>query len=135
MNDPFANAWVQLLGYPVMLTLVGMYTRRLGRREGDRTPRRNDWALGTTLLIMTFGVVVSDIRAAEPGVDVTPALGWLLMTMLGLFVSVDLDREYSWQRERGGSRTEAKDLLVGIIGPNTIALLLYAAYQYQKGGR
>ncbi len=29
MRDPFANAAVQLLGYPLMLTLVGMYTRRV----------------------------------------------------------------------------------------------------------
>jgi len=64
MRDPFANAAVQLLGYPLILTLVGMYTRRLGRRDGDASPRRNDWAIDTTLLFMTFGVVVSDMRMA-----------------------------------------------------------------------
>jgi hypothetical protein len=34
MRDPFTNVWVQLLAYPLMLTLAGMYTRRLGRRDG-----------------------------------------------------------------------------------------------------
>ena len=132
MNDPFANAWVQLLGYPLMLTLVGMYTRRLGRREGDRTPRRNDWALGTTLLFMTFGVVVSDIRTTAPGVDVTPALGWLLMTMLGLFGSVDLDREHSWKRDDRGDKTETKKIGLGILIPDIAALGIYCFYQFNK---
>jgi hypothetical protein len=132
MRDPFANAAVQLLGYPLMLTLVGMYTRRLGRREGDPTPRRNDWAIGTTLLFMTFGIVVSDIRLAEAGTDLSPALGWLQVLVLGLLIYVDIDREHSWERI-GGQKTGTKRLLVGIVLPNTFALAIYTAYQVQKG--
>ena len=132
MRDPFANAAVQLLGYPLMLTLVGMYTRRLGRREGDPTPRRNDWAIGTTLLFMTFGIVVSDIRLAGVGTDVSPAIGWLLVLVLALLMSVDVDREHSWQRD-GGKRTGTKRLLVGIVLPDTFALVIYTVYQVQKG--
>jgi hypothetical protein len=132
MRDPFANAAVQLLGYPLILTLVGMYTRRLGRREGDPTPRRNDWAIATTLLFMTFGIVVSDIRLAGAGTDPSPALGWLLVLILGLLMSVDVDREHSWQRD-GGEKTGTKRLLVGIVLPDTFALVVYTAYQVQKG--
>ena len=132
MRDPFANAAVQLLGYPVMLTLVGMYTRRLGRREGDPTPRRNDWAIGTTLLFMTFGIVVSDIRLAGAGTDPSPPLGWLLVLVLALLMSVDVDREHSWQRN-GGEMTGTKGLLVGIVLPDTFALVVYTVYQVQKG--
>lgn len=133
MRDPFENAWVQLLGYPVMLTLIGMYTRRLGRREGDPTPRRNDWAIGTSLLFMTFGVVVSDIRAAAAGTHVAPTLGWLLVVVLAMFASVDLDREHSWQCDSGGTTTGTKKMLIGIVIPDTVALLLYTGYQFQKG--
>ncbi|WP_331022965.1 hypothetical protein [Longimicrobium sp.] len=115
-----------------MLTLVGMYTRRLGRREGDPTPRRNDWAIGTTLLFMTFGIVVSDIRLAEAGTDVSPAIGWLLVLVLALLMSVDVDREHSWQRD-GGKLTGTKRLLVGIVLPDTFALVIYTVYQVQKG--
>jgi hypothetical protein len=135
MRDPFANSVVQLLGYPLMLTLVGMYTRRLGRREGDLTPRRNDWAIGTTLLFMTFGVVVSDIRMAPVAADVSPSLGWLLIVLLGLLISVDIDRTRSWVRDSANRMTDTKRLGVGIIGPNILALGIYCSYQIVKTWR
>jgi hypothetical protein len=135
MRDPFANTWVQLLGYPLMLTLVGMYTRRLGRREGDPTPRRNDWAIGTTLLFMTFGVVVSDIRMAPVAADVSPSVGWLLIVLLGLVISLDIDRTHSWGRDAGNRMTDTKRLGIGIIGPNIVALGIYCGYQASKTWR
>lgn len=135
MRDPFTNAAVQLLGYPLMLTLVGMYTRRLGRREGDPAPRRNDWAIGTTLLFMTFGVVVSDIRTAPVGADVSPGVGWLLIVLLGLLISVDIDRARSWVRDSANMMTDTKRLGMGIIGPNILALGIYCSYQIVKTWR
>ncbi|HEY0024477.1 MAG TPA: hypothetical protein VGB24_16300 [Longimicrobium sp.] len=135
MRDPFANAAVQLLGYPLMLTLVGMYTRRLGRRDGDPSPRRNDWAIGTTLLFMTFGVVVSDMRVAPVEADVSPGVGWLLIVLLGLVISLDIDRTHSWARDAGNRMTDRKRLGVGIIGPNILALGIYCSYQIVKTWR
>jgi hypothetical protein len=135
MRDPFANAAVQLLGYPLMLTLVGMYTRRLGRRDGDASPRRNDWAIGTTLLFMTLGVVVSDIRVAPMEADVSPGIGWLLTVLLALLASVDIDRTHSWVRDTGNRMTDTKRLGIGIVGPNIVALGIYCGYQVSKTWR
>ncbi|HEY0035534.1 MAG TPA: hypothetical protein VGB66_02540 [Longimicrobium sp.] len=89
-----------------MLTLVGMYTRRRGRRDGDASPRRNDWAIGTTLLFMTLGVVVSDMRVAPVQADVSPGVGWLLIVLLGLVISLDIDRTHSWARDAGNRMTD-----------------------------
>lgn len=135
MKDPFANAWVQLLAYPLLLTVVGMYTRRLGRRDGDASPRRNDWAIGTTLLFVTLGVVVSDIRVAPVQTDVSPGVGWLLIVLLGLVISLDIDRTHSWVRDAGNRMTDTKRLGIGIIGPNIVALGICCGYQGSKTWR
>ncbi|HLM66910.1 MAG TPA: hypothetical protein VK358_05240 [Longimicrobium sp.] len=133
MFNPFANPWIQLLGIPVILCLVGMYARRLGRRDGDDSPRRNDWAIATTLLFMTFGIVVSDIRQAPAGTDVSAMLTWLLFTLVAIFVSVDVDRTHSWEVDEQGVKTTTKRLGRGIILPDVMSLALYCVYQSQKG--
>jgi hypothetical protein len=52
--------------------------------------------------------------------------------LLGLVISLDIDRTHSWARDAGNRMTDTKRLGIGIIGPNAAALLLYCGYQLSK---
>jgi hypothetical protein len=55
MGNIVASAGFQVAAVPLVLMLVGVFAKRLGRRDGDESPRRNDWAVGTTVLLMLLG--------------------------------------------------------------------------------
>jgi hypothetical protein len=63
-RDLILTALLQVALIPLGLMIVGVFARRLGRRDGDNSPRRNDWAVGTTMLLMLLGTVVADIPSA-----------------------------------------------------------------------
>jgi hypothetical protein len=75
MEKIVASAWFQVAIVPLILTTIGVFARRFGRRDGDDSPRSNDWAVGTTVLLMLFGTVLGDIRTAQA--QVSQLLAWL----------------------------------------------------------
>src|SRR5688572_3489565 len=68
--------WFHILVVPVILMGLGMLARRLGRRDGDPSPQRNDMAVGTSVLLMSFGAVAADLRNESNIADVVDLLGW-----------------------------------------------------------
>jgi hypothetical protein len=60
MGNIVASAWFHVAGMPFVLMLVGVFAKRLGRRDGDDSPRRNDWAVGTTVLLMLLGTMTDN---------------------------------------------------------------------------
>ncbi|HZG44048.1 MAG TPA: hypothetical protein VEY93_13920 [Longimicrobium sp.] len=67
--------------------------------------------------------------------DVSPGVGWLLIVLLGLVISLDIDGTQSWARDAGNRMTDTKRLGMGIIGPNILALGIYCSYQIVKTWR
>ena len=132
MAEIFKSAWFQVAGLPLIFLLIGVYARRLGRRDGDDTPRRNDWAVATSILLMTFGTVASDLRNAKTGEEVAALLGWLIGLLIMLFISMDYDRHLAWERDESGLPKQGKRLFVGILIPDSVSLLIFAIYQYRK---
>lgn len=131
MANLLGNAWVQVTLVPLLLLLVGVFARRLGRRDGDKSPRGNDWAVGTTLLLMVLGTILGDIRA--PNASVTVSLMWLIGVLCTAFLSLDHDRYRSWKRDAAtGVPTEEKRIWVGIIFPDILCLCVFGFYQAQK---
>ncbi|HEY3138589.1 MAG TPA: hypothetical protein VGL29_21370, partial [Blastocatellia bacterium] len=84
-----ASWWVQIGGIPLLLMLVGVFAKRLGRRDGDDSPRINDWAVGTTILLMVLGAALVDLRNVGGASDLGGRLGWLVGILLTVFVSID----------------------------------------------
>src|SRR5689334_18182212 len=109
--------------------------RRLGRRDGDDTPRRNDWALSTTILLMSLGKISGDLlEVISKGVDPQKTAHiayWLLGLVIVTFVSVDRDRYASWVVE-GDRPTRLKRIWGGIVLPDAVALAIFSLYQYLK---
>jgi hypothetical protein len=120
---------LQVACIPLLLMLVGVFARRLGRRDGDNSPRRNDWAVGTTVLLMLLGTVVADFRTAA---DVSYLLMWLVGVLATAFLSLDHDRYKSWERDSQGLPTAVKRLWVGVVFQNVLCLIVFGTYQAWK---
>jgi hypothetical protein len=126
------NPWVQVVAVPLTLLIIGVLARRLGRRDGDPSPRRNDWAIGTTLLLMALGTILGDLWDQQS--RVTFPLYWLIGVLMAAFVSLDHDRSMSWVRDAAGLPTDRKRIFVGIVLPDVLCLGIFGAYQAHKVG-
>jgi hypothetical protein len=100
MGKIVASAWFQVAVVPLMLMMVGVFAKRLGRRDGDNSPRSNDWAVGTTILLMLLGTVLGDLRTAQG--RTSELLAWLIGVLFTAFLSLDHDRFRSWKRNDKG---------------------------------
>src|SRR5438132_6351514 len=79
---------VQTAVVPLGFLIVGVYARRLGRRDGDETPRRNDWAAATSVILMSLGKVSGDLlEASSRGTDTLNIVYWLLGLLIAAFIS------------------------------------------------
>lgn len=126
----------QVIGAPLAFLLIGVFARRLGRRDGDDSPRRNDWAVATTVLLMTLGSVSGDLlEAIRRGDNAQNAAYWLIGLLCATFVSVERDRYTSWVLGADNKPSRLKRILGGIIFPDVVALLIFSAYQYMKLGK
>ena len=131
MDSILASRWFQILMVPLILMLVGVLAKRLGRRDGDDSPRQNDWAVGTTILLMLLGIMVGDLRGAHTQVE--GLLGWLVGLLITTFFSLDHDRFRSWERDAADNKpTNTKRLWVGVILPDVLCLAMFAIYQGHK---
>jgi hypothetical protein len=100
------SAWFQIAVVPLFLMLIEIFAKRLGRRAGDTSPARNDFAVGTTILLMLFGIAVGDVgRAASDPAELVAFLGFLVVVACVLFVSMEHDRFRSWERDAQGLPT------------------------------
>jgi hypothetical protein len=131
MAKIFANPWFQVAAVPIILMIVGVLARRLGRRDGDDSSRRNDWAVGSTLLLMALGTILGDLRDAQSAIGDLP--WWLVGVLLAAFISLDHDRYRSWERDNTtGLPKKDKRIFVGIVIPDILCLITFASYQAHK---
>lgn len=140
MND--SAFWLQVVLLPAALLVVGMYARRLGRRDGDDSFRRNDWAVNTTILLMMFGKTATELVRIMTTPNATPVAGnvnpggnamiWFLAVIAVLVASLDYDRTRSWERDKDGAPTHKKKLWGGIVFPVAVAIITFAFYQYDQ---
>jgi hypothetical protein len=138
MTRMLVHPIAEVVVIPVLLMLVGVLARRLGRRDGgDDTPRINDAAVCTTMLLMCLTKIVAGLEGAahqncEGGVDVIAGLRWLILIMASLFFSVDHDRYRSWKLNARRRPTGIKRPLVGIVLPNSLSLVAFCTYQLER---
>ena|SRR6266540_1389804 len=132
MQGLFSSAWFQVVAVPPILMLVGVFARRLGRRDGDTSPRANDWAVATTVLLMLLGIIFGDLR--DPKAQTTELLGWLIGVLFTGFASLDHDRYRSWERDANNAPTDRKRIWVGVVIPDMLCLVVFGVYQGQKVG-
>jgi len=127
-----AAPWFQIGAIPLVLMLVGVLAKRLGRRDGDNAAPRNDCAVSTSVLLIVLGLAVVDVRNAQDASAIANDLGWLVGILFSVFLSIDHDRFRSWERNDQGLPTDRKRMLIGVILPDLLALALFASYQSQK---
>lgn len=132
MKEILSSPWFQIGGIPIVLMLVGVFAKRLGRPDGDDSPRINDWAVGTTILLMILGASLVDLKNIGNPSDVSPHLGWVIGILLTVFISIDHDRFRSWIRGNDGLPLKRKRLFVGVIIPDILSLVIFGFYQAQK---
>ena len=134
VNPVIMNPWVQVAAVPLVLMLIGVLARRLGRRDGDDTHRANDWAVGTTLLLMALGTILGDLfNTAQPSAQIV-LIYWLLGVLAAAFVSLNQDRYVSWARDTNGLPMKHKRLFMRIIFPDALCFSIFGAYQAHKVG-
>jgi hypothetical protein len=124
LSDPITQA----IAIPMVFVLIGVLANRLGRRDGDDSPRRNDWAVGTTLLLTTLGVVASDLPTFAQRNDFVTFFGAFILYLAFVFLSIDNDRYRSWERKSDGQPLTTKHIVWGILLPNVIGLVSFFAY-------
>src|SRR2546426_387446 len=105
---------------PLLFVFAGALANRLGRRDSDDTPIRNVWAVGTTVLLMTVGTVIADVKNAAQG-QVLSFVGWFIVVLVLMLASVDNDRYKSWSRDNEKKPTKEKDLFWGIWLPASVS--------------
>jgi hypothetical protein len=133
-NDLEIALIVQSAILPVISLMIGVFARQLGRRDGDESPRPNDWAAATSVLLMTFGKVAGDmIEAIRKGhdKDALNTMWWTLGLLIVAFLSIKRDRYDSWVIVEG-KPSKLKRRWGGIIIPNVVAVGVFAVYQYFK---
>jgi len=109
---------------------IGVYARRLGRRDNDPSPRRDDWAVNTTILLMALGAAFADLRAGASIIAVR--IAWVLGILFAVFVSINHDRFESWERDEKGLPLHKKRLFFGIVLPDLCSLVIFGLFQALK---
>ena len=123
----------QILVLPVILLLIGVFAKRLGKRDGDDSPGLNDWAVSTTVLLMTFSKVSADIPLVSQDLrELTETIFWLFGILFVIFLSIDHDRFRSWVKDATGHPTKDKRLFIGVLWPDVLSILVFSAYQTEK---
>ena len=131
MQTYLATDWGKLLVVPLAFLLINVFVRRLGRRDGDKSPRRNDWAVATSVLMMVIATIVRDIQNTQ--IDPSGGLTWIVVLLASVFVSTDHDRHRSWiHNPTTGTVTEHKRLWVGIVLPDIVSIVVFVGYLYLK---
>jgi hypothetical protein len=131
---------------PLALALIfigsGLAAKFLSRRDNDPAPKVNEWALSTTICLMTLGKIASDYFVPNAGAASSdaaagtasstashnPNLGWAI-GLAALLWSIFWDRYASWI---AGSNPGKKKLWIGVIIPDIVAvgaLFLYFVYR------
>lgn len=127
------STWFQVGVIPLALMIVGVFANQLGRRDGDDSPRRNDWAVNTTLLLMVLGTILGDLGEKQQQIgELLNLLGWLIGVLVAAFASLSYDRYSSWERDQAGLPLKSKRWWRGIIGPDIAAVIIFAAFQAHK---
>jgi len=128
------SAFFQIAVVPLALMVVGVFANQLGRRDGDDSPTRNDWAVNTTLLLMVLGAILGDLGDNKLQLnDVVNLFGWLVGVLVAAFASLSYDRYSSWERDpTTKAPLKAKSIWLGIIVPDLAALVIFAAFQAHK---
>ena len=121
-----------VLGVPLFLMFVGVLANRLGRADGDDTPKINDLAVGTLVLLTALGVVAGSLTQTQSSQDVLTATGWLVLILFVLFASIDNDRYRSWHKDANGKVTKRKHWFWGIILPDLLSFVILIMYQLSK---
>ena len=114
---------------PLVFVAVGVYANRLGRKDGDETPKINYFAVGTSVFIMSLATILADIHFNEQGY-VEGNFGWVAVYLLCIFVSIDVDRYSSWVRCDQGLPTEKKHLWRGVVFPNSLGIIAFCLYRF-----
>ena len=117
---------------PVIFIVIGIIAARLGRKDGDTSPLKNTMCVGTSVILMSLSVIITDgiIHISSPN---SPLAGsywvFLLLFIFLIFYSIDNDRYASWERDGEGNPTDAKKVWAGIVIPNFLALVSFVGYQ------
>jgi len=61
MKDFLSSPSFHFIGIPIIFVLIGVFANRLGRRDGDKSPKRNDFSVGTTTILTALGAIASDL--------------------------------------------------------------------------
>jgi hypothetical protein len=114
---------------PLIFVAVGVYANRLGCKDGDSTPRMNYYAVGTSVFIMSLATILADVHVNTDGA-LEGNFGWVVIYLLCIFVSIDVDRYSSWVRCEDGFPTEKKHLFRGVIIPNGLGVFAFCLYRF-----
>lgn len=126
--------WMQAVLVPLIFVFLGLFAKQLGRRDGDNTPPINDWAVGTSIVLMTISHISADLLAFEETDKKisTSVLVFILLLFFFLY-SIYHDRNRSWKKDKQtGIKTGEKSLFVGVLLPNLISVILFIIYQLLK---
>jgi hypothetical protein len=134
LNHIISSRVFNIAGIPILLLFIGVFARRLGRRDGDDSPRLNDWAVGTPILLMVFSTILSDLRNITNPNDIPDHLMIFIGIMFTAFMSIDHDRYRPWKRDNNGFPLKEKNLFHGIILPNFVCVSVFGLYQAYKIG-
>jgi hypothetical protein len=131
--------WFQAIVPPLIFLVMGVFANKLGRKDGDDSPRRNDWAVSTTVLLMTFGKVTADLltratASESQGRGVGGTVVWMLGIIAAVFISMEHDRYRSWVKDSDGKLGKEKRVVVGILVPDIVSIIIFGAYQMWSVG-
>jgi hypothetical protein len=111
----------------IVFVSFGVLVKFAGRRDNDPSPKRNEFAVSTSVSLMTLSKIFADLFANTP-----PSHALLLMAAIGLlpplFFAV-FDRYVSWDASNAPPK---KKIWLGIVVPDIMAILVLFSYYWLR---
>ncbi len=137
---------VTVLLIPLLFVGIGVCARLLGRYDGNPSPKRENFAVATPMLLMTFSTIVADLvqlanNASAPGSGLIPTVTWLVAVFFLLFAYLTFERYLCFTVEDTSTNTgtnanmaprTVRRPIVGILVPDLVSLGVFIAYQATK---
>ncbi|MDJ0822403.1 MAG: hypothetical protein QNJ09_11430 [Paracoccaceae bacterium] len=120
---------------PFVFVLLGVLANLLGKPDSQKHVYRNDFAVCSTVLLLSISTVFADAHAFQNSAEATAEafLSWVLILVFCLMLSLVHDRITSWIDEANGTPTYRKHLLWGIWLPNVVSVVIFMVYKASIG--
>lgn len=134
MSDFLSSDGFNTYILPLIFVGLGILVNMLGKKDGLRHDFSNDFAVGSTVFLLSISTVFSDMHSSRKQAQPPPLddyFAWLMFFLVFLLASLVNDRFNSWARDTSGNKLEQKNLLWGVFVPVVLSFVFFVIYKWE----